>query len=54
MHQKHLDHAKRAATDALKTASKIAIHKAAKPIGDLIDKIITDKILNSLRKSTTE
>ena len=33
--QKLLDHAKQSATNALKTASKRAIHKAAEATGDL-------------------
>ena len=41
--QKLLDHAKRSATDALKTASKRAIQKTAEAAGDLIGNKIADK-----------
>ena len=41
--QKLLDHAKQSATDALKTASKRAIQKAAEGTSDLIRNEITDK-----------
>ena len=36
MRQKHLDHGKELATDALKTSSKRVIHKAAEATGDLV------------------
>ena len=41
--QKLLDHAKRSATDTLKTASKRAIQKTAEAAGDLIGNKIADK-----------
>ena len=44
--QKLLDHAKQSARDALKTASKIAIQKAAEAAGDLNGNKITDRITN--------
>ena len=40
--QKLLDHAKKSATDGLKTASKRAIHQTAETIGHLLK--ITDRI----------
>ena len=42
--QKLVDSAKRSATDAIKTASKIAIQKTTETTGDLIGKKIADKI----------
>ena len=42
--RKLLDHAKQSATDAIKTASKIPIQKAAEATGDLIGNKIADKI----------
>ena len=42
--QKFFDHAKHFATDALKTASKRPIQKAAETIDDLIGNKIADKI----------
>ena len=47
--QKLLDHAKQSATDALKTASKIQIHKTAEATGNLIGNEIADKIINVSR-----
>ena len=41
--QKLLDHAKRSATDAVKTASKRVIQKTAEATGDLIGNKITDE-----------
>ena len=41
--QKRLDHARRSATDTLKTASKRAIQKTAEGTGDLIGNKIADK-----------
>ena len=38
---KLLDHAKRLATDVIKTSSKKAIQKTAKAIGDLIERYIS-------------
>ena len=49
--QKLIDHAKQSVTDALKTASKIAIQKTAEPTRDLIG----NKIANiSFKEFTTE
>ena len=42
--QKHVDTAKKSATDAIKTASKRAIQKTAEATGDLIGNRIADKI----------
>ena len=42
--QKHLDHAKQSATDALETTSKRVIQKTAEPTGYLIRNKIADKI----------
>ena len=42
--QKHLDHAKKSATDAFATPSKIAIQKKAEVTGDLIGNKIVDRI----------
>ena len=42
--QKRLDSAKKSTTDAIKTASKIAIQKTAEATGDLIGNKIADKI----------
>ena len=39
-----IDHAKQAATDALKTASKRAIQKAVEATSDLIGNKIADKL----------
>ena len=47
--QKLLDHAKQSATDPLKTASKIQIHKTAEATGNLIGNKIADKIINVSR-----
>ena len=44
MHQKLLDHAKKSATDALKTSSKRVIQKTEEVTGDLIGNKIADKI----------
>ena len=41
--QKPLDSAKKSTTDAIKTASKIAIQKTAEATGDLIGNKIADK-----------
>ena len=40
---KRLDSAKKSATDAIKTASKIVIQKTAEATGDLIGKKVADK-----------
>ena len=42
--QKRLDSAKKSTADAIKTASKRAIQKTTKAIGDLIGNEIADKI----------
>ena len=53
--QKLLDSAKKPATDAIKTASKRGIKKAAKATGDLIGNKIADKITSvSNKKSAKE
>ena len=53
--QKLLDSAKKSTADAIKTASKRAIHKTAEATGDLIGNKIVDKITGvSKKKSTTE
>ena len=51
--QKHLDSAKKSATDAIKTASKRAIQKTAEATGDLICNKITDEITSASKKSST-
>ena len=48
---KVLDHAKKSATDALKTSSKRIIQKAAKSTGDLIGNIIANKITRVSKSS---
>ena len=45
--QKHVDSAKKFATDAIKTASKRAIQKTAEATGDLIDNKTADKITST-------
>ena len=52
--QEHVDSAKKSATNAIKTASKILIHETAEATGDLIGNKITDKITNSSKKSPKE
>ena len=53
--QKLLDSGKKSTTDAIKTASKIAIQKTAEATGDLIGNKIADKITSvSNKKSTKE
>ena len=49
--QKILDSAKKSTTDAIKTASKIAIQKAAAAIGDLIGNKIADKVTSVSKES---
>ena len=49
---KLLDSAKKSTTDAIKTASKRAIQKAAEATGDLIDNKIANKITSVSKKST--
>ena len=48
--QKLLDNAKKSATDAIKTASKIAIQNTEKATGDLIGNKIADKIIHVSKK----
>ena len=52
--QKPLDGAKKSTTDAIKTASKRAIQKAAKATGDLIGNKIADKITSVSKKSNND
>ena len=52
--QKLLTHAKKSATDVLKTTSKRVIQKTAKATGDLISNKIADKITSVLKKSAQE
>ena len=49
--QKLLDSAKKSSTDAIKTASKRAIHKIAEATGDLMGNKIADKITCMSKKS---
>ena len=51
---KLVDGAKKSATDAIKTASKRPIHKAAEATGDLIGNKIADKITSVSKKSSKE
>ena len=48
--QKLLDSAKKSTTDAIKTASKRAIQKAAEATGDLIGSKTADKITSASKK----
>ena len=50
--QKLVDTAKKSATDAIKTASKRAIQKAAEATGDLVRNKIADKITSASKKIT--
>ena len=52
--QKLLDSAKKSTTDAIKTASKIAIQKIAEGTGDLFGNKIADKITSVSRKPMME
>ena len=52
--QKRLDSAKKSTTDAIKTASKSAIHKTAEATGDSIGYKIPDKITTISKRSTKE
>ena len=52
--QKLLDSAKKSTTDAIKTASKRAIQKAAEATGDLIANKTADKITIVSKRSPTE
>ena len=49
--QKLVDTAKNSATDAIKTASKRAIHKTAEATGGLVGNKIADKITGASKKS---
>ena len=49
--QKLLDTAKKSATDSIKTASKIAIEKAAEATSNLIDNEIAYKITSDAKKT---
>ena len=48
--QKRLDRPKKSTTDAIKTASKGAIHKTAEATGDLIGNKTADKITSVSKK----
>ena len=50
--QKRLDSAKKSTTDAIKTASKRAIQKAAEATGDLIGNKIADEITSVSKKKS--
>ena len=50
--QKLIDSSKKSTTDAIKTASKIAIQKTAEATGDLIGNKIADKITSVSKKSS--
>ena len=52
--RKLLDSTKKSLTDAIKTASKIAIQKTAEATGDLIRNKIADKITSVSKKSAKE
>ena len=52
--QKRLDSAKKSTTDAIKIASKRAIHKTAEPTSDLIRNKIADKITSVSKKKSTK
>ena len=52
--QKRLDSAKKSTTDAIKAASKSAIHKTTEATGDSIGNKIPDKITTISKKSTEE
>ena len=52
--QRIVDSAKKSATDAIKTASKRAVHKTAEATGDLIGNKIADKITSTSIKSPVE
>ena len=49
--QKLLEHAKKSATDPLKTTSEKAIQKTVEAIGGLIDNTIVNKITKALKES---
>ena len=50
--KKLVDTAKKSATDAIKTASKIAIQKTAEATGDLLGNKIADKITSVSKKKS--
>ena len=50
--QKRLDSAKKCTTDAIKTASKRAIQKAAETTGDLIGNKVADEITSVSKKKS--
>ena len=52
--QRLLDSAKKSTTDAIKTASKREIQKAAEETGDLIGNKIADKITSVSKKKSTK
>ena len=52
--QKFLDNAKTSTTDAIKTASKREIQKAAEVTGDLIGNKTADKITSVSNKKSTK
>ena len=54
MVKKLLDNAKKSATDAIKTASKRAIQKAAEATSDLICNKIADKMTSVSKKPVKE
>ena len=53
MYQRHLDRAKKSATDALKTSSKRVIEKTTEAIGDFIGIKIANRITNKIFKNIT-
>ena len=52
MEKKLVDTAKRFATDAIKTASKITIQETAEATGDLVGNKFADRIASVSKKST--
>ena len=50
--EKHVNTAKKFATDAIKTASKRSIQKTAEATGNLVGNKIADKIISVSKKST--
>ena len=53
MNQRHLDRAKKSATDALKTSSKRVIEKTTEATGDFIGIKIANRITNKIFKNIT-
>ena len=53
MYQRHLDRAKKSATDALKTSSKRVIEKTTEVTGDFIGIKIANRITNKIFKKIT-